>query len=273
MHGAIGIAVLWFLFAGSHVGLAVRSVRSRLVAALGERGFLALFSGAAAIGFSALVVYYARHRFGGVAGLGLATSPWRLPLMAVAFIGVVLMFAMDYVKSPTALFDQPIRGPRGLERITRHPFFAGVTLLAVAHVLLATRLVSTVFFAGLATLAIVGAWHQDRKLLARRGPAYAEYLRQTSAVPFAAIVSGRQRLGWGDISVRGLAVGVVAAIAVRTVHPAIFSHDGVWVIVAVLGGAAVSGFRASRRVRRLRAASAPARSLAEDGLRPSERPA
>ena len=53
--------------------------------------------------------------------------------------------------------------------MTRHPFFVGVALLASAHVLLATRLVGAVFFAGLAALAILGARHQDRKILARRG--------------------------------------------------------------------------------------------------------
>src|SRR5437899_13047458 len=63
--------------------------------------------------------------------------------------------------------NPPIRAPRGVERVTRHPFFVGVALLASAHVLLATRLVGAVFFAGLAALAILGAWHQDRTLPAR----------------------------------------------------------------------------------------------------------
>src|SRR4030095_11369959 len=96
---------------------------------------------------------------------------------------------------------------RGIEKITRHPFFAGVGLFALAHALLATRLAGTVFFGGLLLLVVVGSWHQDRKLLARRGAPYAAYLANTSAVPFAAVLSGRQQLNWSDVAARGVALG------------------------------------------------------------------
>ena len=37
-------ALLWLLFGGTHVGLAARPIRSRLVRGLGETGFIALYS-------------------------------------------------------------------------------------------------------------------------------------------------------------------------------------------------------------------------------------
>ena len=86
-----------------------------------------------------------------------------------------------------------------MERITRHAFFWGLGMLAIAHALLATRLVGTVLFTGVALVAIGGSYHQDRKLLARIGRPYADYLAATSAVPFAAIVAGRQRFPWTDL--------------------------------------------------------------------------
>src|SRR5262249_60253032 len=95
---------------------------------------------------------------------------------------------------PYALANDAAREPRGLERITRHPFLVGVALTAGAHALLAPHLIGTVFSAGLLALALGGAWHQDRKLLARRGHPFAAFLAATPLVPFAAIVSGRQRL-------------------------------------------------------------------------------
>lgn len=252
MTPATVVGLLWLGFGGTHVLLGGARVRAALVARLGESGFLALFSAVAAVTFGALVTYYAGHRFEGAPGLALGGSPAaRGLLMAVVVAGVTLAFLMDYAKSPTALFNPPIRAPRGIERITRHPFFAGVALLALAHVLLATRLVGAVFFAGLATLAIVGAWHQDRKLLARRGEAYAGYLAATSAVPFAAIVAGRQRFVGREISLRGLVLGLAIAAALRAVHASIFAHGGAWVIGALLVGAAVSTRRAWQRTRRL----------------------
>jgi len=246
------VGLLWLAFGGSHVLLTGARVRAALVARLGEGGFLALFSAVAAVTFGALATYYATHRFAGAPGLGLGGTPLtRAALMAVVVAGVTLAFVMDYAKSPTALFNQPIRPPRGIERVTRHPFFAGVALLALAHVLLATRLVGTVFFAGLATLAIAGAWHQDRKLLLRRGAPYAGYLAATSALPFAAILAGRQRLVWREIPFRGVVVGLAIAAGLRAIHASIFAHGGAWVIGALLLGAAFSTHQAWQRARHL----------------------
>ena len=252
---ATTVALLWLVFGGTHVGLATARVRAALVARLGEGGFLVFYSCVATVTVAALSFYYATHRFAGASGLALGRFPGlRLVLMAVVVVGIALMFIMDYAKSPTALFDQPIRTPRGIERVTRHPFFAGVALLALAHALLATRLVGTIFFAGLAGLAIAGAWHQDRKLLRRRGEPYASYLAATSAVPFAAILAGRQRFVWREIPLRGVLLGLVIAAGLRAVHASIFAHGGAWVIGALVAGAAISSARAWLRARRLAAA-------------------
>jgi uncharacterized membrane protein len=251
---ALTVALLWVVFGGTHVGLATARVRAALVARLGDAGFLALFSGVAAVSFSVLASYYATHRFAGAPGLALGRSTGvRLGLMAVVVTGVTLTFLLDYARSPTALFDQPIHAPHGIERVTRHPFFAGVALLALAHVLLAAHLVGTVFFAGLAALASAGAWHQDRKLLGRRGGPYGGYLAATSALPFAAILAGRQRLVWREIPPRGLLLGLAAAAALRAVHASIFAHGGAWVIGVLLAGAAISTRRAWLRAQRLAA--------------------
>ena len=83
--------------------------------------------------------------------------------------------------------------------MTRHPFFVGLALFGAAHALLAPRLVGAVAMGSLALFAGVGAWLQDRKLLALRGEDYCDYLAVTSAIPFAAILAGRQRLVWGEL--------------------------------------------------------------------------
>ncbi len=256
MEPTLGVGLLWVVFGGTHIGLAAGPIRGRLVARLGELGFIAFFYLVAATSFGVLVAYYAAHRFEGTAGLALASIPALCAtLMVVAVAGLALTapaLAM-YPSLPAALFGPPIGAVRGIERITRHPFFAGLALFALAHALLATRLVGTVFFAGFALLSALGAWHQDIKLLARRGTPYADYLAATSAVPFAAVVSGRQRLVWRELPVAALAVGFGIALALRARHDAIFAHGGAWVIGVVVGGGFIAGLNAWRRSHRVAA--------------------
>lgn len=266
MEPTLGVALLWVVFGGTHIGLASAPLRRRLVARLGEVGFTVIFFVVASASFGVLVAYYAAHRFEGASGLALASIPalrWALMIVAVAGLALTAPALVVYPRLPSALFGQPIRSAQGIERITRHPFFAGFALFAVAHALLAVRLVGTVFFTGLALLSVLGAWHQDRKLLARRGAPYADYLSATSAVPFAAVVSGRQRLVWRELPVTALAVGVGVALLLRVEHDAIFAHGGAWVIGVIVVGGLFAGLNAWRRSHRV--ASSPAGIAAASG--------
>ena len=250
---AVTTALLWLVFAGTHIGLTTRRVRGALVARLGEGGFTALFSVVASVAFAAAVAYYAAHRGEGAPGPALAAVPaLRWTLMGTVVLGIVLVSAgsTTYPGSPYDMFCWTVRAPRGIERITRHPFFAGVALFSLAHALLATRLVGTVAFGGLALLAIVGAWHQDAKLLARRGEPYADYLATTSVVPLAAAVAGRQRPVWRELPLGGALAGAGIAVALRMVHDSIFARGGVWVIATVIGAAGVFTWQSWRRAQR-----------------------
>jgi uncharacterized membrane protein len=274
MAPAIGMATLWLLFGGTHIGLATARIRARLVERLGEWGFVLAYSAVAAACFALLVSYYAAHRFEGAPGPGLGALPaCRVALVAVVVAGVVLATAslVVYPRSPMALFNETVREPYGLERITRHSFFVGVALLGAAHALLATHLVGTVFAGGLALLAAAGAWHQDRKLLRLRGEPYAAYLAATSAFPLTAILAGRQRLVWREMPVVSLAAGLVVAFLLRRVHGALLDHGGAWVIGGALGGAAVATVQAWRQ-RNRRIASRRPRVLAapQDSLHPRD---
>jgi uncharacterized membrane protein len=178
--------------------------------------------------------------------------------MGVIAAGVALAGAglAVYPRMPMALFGQRIREPRGVERISRHPFFAGMALAALAHVLLATRLTGTIFAAGFAVLSLVGPLHQDRKLLARRGEPYRAYLEATSFVPFAAIAAGRQRLVMGEIPFRAIGWGLAVTVVLRLGHDLIFAHGGAWLIGALIAGALLAGGQTLLRARRQTAKTA-----------------
>jgi len=259
MEPALGMGVLWLLFAGTHIGLATHPVRGALVARLGERGFGAFFSLVASVAYTVIVSYYAAHRFAGAPGLALGHVPaLRWPLMAIVAAGVALTIGAlaAYPRSPMAMFSTKVPAPRGIGRITRHAFFVGVALVAAAHVLLATRLVGTVFMGGFGLLALAGAWHQDRKLLHLRGEPYADYLAATSVMPFAAVIGGRQRVVWGELPWASLAAGLAIAVLLRAVHASIFAHGGAWVVGVTLAGAALATLGSWRRARRRRTADA-----------------
>lgn len=248
MDPAVTIAGYWLLFAGTHIGLSVTPVRAPLARRLGEFGFSALFSLIAAGAFTLLVRAYAALRFEGVRGISLADfAGAREVLLVLSVAAVVLALASlaRYAGSPYALYSEGHDGePRGLERVSRHAFFAAMTLFGTAHALLATRLVGTVFFGALAAFAMLGAWHQDRKLLARRGEPYARFLAVTSTIPFAAIVARRQRLVLRELPWLHLAGALAIAFGLRSVHGAILSAGGVWVIAVFVGGAALLMFEA-----------------------------
>lgn len=260
MEPAIAVALLWVLFAGTHVGLATRRVRAALVARLGEWGFVIVFSAVASVAFAALVHVYAITRFTGIGGPALgAHGGVRIGLVA-ATVGGLILAVTSLVGYPGSAYavgsTRPIR-PRGLERITRHPFFVGTAMMATAHGLLASRLVGSVFFTGLALLSLAGAWHQDRKLRARLGPPFASFLEATSVVPFAAIAAGRQRLVARELPWWSLAGSAGVALVLARVHDAIFAAGGAWVIGVVVGGAWVFVLQDWRLERRRRAGTAP----------------
>jgi uncharacterized membrane protein len=256
MSDVLLVASLWLLFGGSHVALATRRVREALASRFGERAFTTGYVLVASSTFAALVAGYSSVRFSEPPGIAMAAVAWaRAPLFAAAATGIVFMVAAlapsAYWESPAAILQGGVRQPRGLERITRHPFFTGTALWAGSHALLSMRLTGTVFFAGFVVLVTVGPVHQARKLCARKGEPYVRYLESTSAIPFVAILRGRQRLVFRELPWAALALGAVLAYGVWQVHDRIFAWYGAPLIAVVVGGGWVIDVISLRRARRV----------------------
>jgi uncharacterized membrane protein len=239
MDPVLRVALAFALFAATHLGLAWPPVRQPLVARLGQWGFTLLFSCVAWITFGLAISTYAAHAGEGPAGPGLGAQPAaRVLLVGAIALGAMLMtgaFA-GYLGSPYAPAGAGVSSPRGLARVTRHPFFVGVALLGTAHALLATRLVGAVAMGFLGVYALVGAALQDRKLAELRGEPYLRYLAKSSLLPFAAIAAGRQRLVASELPYATLLLGLVLAWSLRAVHGHLFDHGGAYVIAAVVIG-------------------------------------
>ena len=154
------IALLSALFIVTHIGMATAKTRAQIVGRFGEKGFLTLYSTLASVQFGVLIAYYAAHRFDGAAGFSLGATPAiRAMLIGVIVAGIALMGGslVTYPDSPFGVAGHNFREPYGIERISRHAFFAGTFLFATAHALLSSHLNGTIFFSSTAVLR----WNQS----------------------------------------------------------------------------------------------------------------
>ena len=256
MHAAWITAALWFLFGGSHLLLSRRATRQRLISRFGETGFIALYSAVAILCFGALVHYVALHRDEGPKGWLLPTiPPISGALILASVLGLTLSIAgvVVYPQLPMAAFAHRSPRARGIQQITRHPFFVGIATWAAAHCLLSVHPVSFVFFLGFVLLALLGGIHQDRRLMAELGEPYRSYLASTSWVPFLAVLRGKQKLRWREQPWWAYALGLGSSLALRELHAHLFDFGGLWIALAfALGSIAAmlsSRLRAEHRKR------------------------
>lgn len=222
MSVTLGIVALWLLFAATHMGMSSQRLRPRLVAALGERGFLGVYSLLALAIFTALCWLYFANRHAGV----MLWSPivtgraglWTLyVLQAVAW---VLVVAGNLSPSPASIAPDPKRGeePRGVHLLTRHPLFMGVGLFGALHLLVMGFASDVAFFAGFPLFAIAGCAHQDRRKLAT----LAGYPAWHAATPFLPFTGRATLRGLRELPPLAIAIGVAATIALRWLHGPLF---------------------------------------------------
>jgi uncharacterized membrane protein len=79
-----------------------------------------------------------------------------------------------------------------------------------------------IFFATFPALGIIGGLHQDARKIRELGESYLEFKAKTSFVPFAALISGRQRWTSADMPWAAIGVGTLLTIAIVALHPIIF---------------------------------------------------
>ncbi len=171
-------------FVGTHF-LMSHPLRSAMVSALGEKGFLGVYSLVSIATLAWMVIAYRAVPYGPGAwdaGDGL----WALASLLM-WIGSVL-FTGSLMGNPA--FPAPganaaaARRPKGVFRITRHPMMWSFTLWGVVHILIAPRPENFVLCGAIILLALVGAALQDGKKKRLMGDAWASWVTRTSFVPF-----------------------------------------------------------------------------------------
>lgn len=222
MSGSFWILFWWLAFGATHTILSSLTLRPRFIARLGERGFQGLYSLVAFATFVPLVQVYFANKHAGPLLWNLSALPGvRVLAVALSGIAVVLLVLAFAQPSPTGLVPGVPRRARGITRITRHALFMAIGLWGIAHTLVNGFLTDVLFFGGFIAYALYGSHHQDLRKQ-RDGTDMAAFYAETSLLPFAAILGGRNRLVLSEIPVLGLALGIVAAALVYTYHERLF---------------------------------------------------
>jgi uncharacterized membrane protein len=205
------------LFLGLHALLSGSPLRSWVVARSGEAVFKAGFSLAIALILMWMARAYTQAPRIVTWGAATALQPLAVALVLLAF---VLFAASLAERNPTTLGLLPPDRveARGMIRITRHPGLLGLGLWGLAHFIVNGDWASHLLFGSFAFEGLIAPLNLDRKYRHRHGAAWEVFARQTSYLPFVAILQGRNRLAWRELPWRAMAVGVAACGIAAALH-------------------------------------------------------
>lgn len=216
---------MWLLLAalawtGLHVGISGTGLRDRIVARLGEAGFTIAFS---VLSFAALGLMVLAWQAAGTTPLWFAPG-WLRWVIAALMLPLFIAFAAALAGNPTAVGGGTLlaRGPRGIQRITRHPMLCAFAGWAALHILGNGDTAAMVFFGAFLVTAIAGMPSIDAKMARRHPQAWPGFAAATSILPFAAILAGRNRLVAREIGWLAPLAGVLLWAAVLHGHRILF---------------------------------------------------
>ncbi len=223
------------VFVGGHFLLSSAPLRDPLVGAIQLRPFRLVYAIAMVVALTWMVMAYGRAPYYSLWFPPLWTA-W-VPLLTMPLASVLLVLGLAG-SSPTgiggeALVDaRPGTGAEGATTITRHPFLWGTTLWAVGHLAVRGDLASMILFSAIVVLSLGGMWHIDQRRERELGAAWGPIKLTTSAIPFAAALTGRGRVDWRGIGPWRPVAGIGLYAALLAAHRFVIGVDP----LAILNG-------------------------------------
>ena len=229
MKSAALILFWWLMFGGTHIIGSSIPVRTYLIRRVGNLGFKGVYSLVALATFIPLCYYYFNHKHAGYI-LYNSGNFMQLPaqlLMLAAFITLLQgLVSANPMTTQAELSGRFINSGHGIQRITRHSQNVSFGLFGLAHLLVNPYMGDWIFFGGFIVYGIVSAMHQDRRLRATGPVQVKEFMADTSAIPFAAIIRGKQRFGLEEYYPPALVASTVLFILLKLLHPMLFGGFG-----------------------------------------------
>jgi uncharacterized membrane protein len=215
----------WVLFGGTHIGLSSYRVRKQLVDRLGEKKFQGVYSlvGLPIFVFLCVAFGYAPYDDPLFLAWGKDSRVFIYLCDFTMLIGLVIFFCAFF--NPTPLGGNSTKfDPYGITRITRHPQNVGFALFGLSHLLVNRTVADWIFYGGFIIFAYFGSVHQDNRKIREIGSELQDYVSQTSVIPFWAIITGKQKLEFGEISKKGIILAIFVTVMARILHPSIFQR-------------------------------------------------
>ncbi len=196
------------VFVFGHFLLSSRPFRAPLVRALGQGGFLPLYSVLIAAAFLWMLAAYRN---------------W-VPILVMP-VAIFLVLAGITSTNPTMVGAEqriaaggPARRAPGIISVTRHPFLWGTALWAASHLAANGTAAEIIVMGGILVLSLGGMAHIDQRREAALGSAWGPIKLTTSVVPFLAVLGGRCKLDWAGIGWWRPAGALVLYAAIMHAH-------------------------------------------------------
>ncbi len=225
MKDVILIFIWWLLFGGSHILGSTIGVRTYVIGKIGNLGFKALYSLVALATFIPLCWVYLTNKHGGQLLFTpgnthqLFTHIFMLAALIVLFQGLATPSPITTQAELTGTFRP---NAKGIQRVTRHPQNFAFALFGLSHLLVNPYVGDWIFFGGFIVYGVASSIHQDKRTLVTGPEQVRQFQSDTSAMPFYAILTGKQRLALQEYNTYGLVAAIIVFILLRLYHPVLF---------------------------------------------------
>jgi uncharacterized membrane protein len=132
-----------------------------------------------------------------------ATDPWWAVGDGIWIAVTIVMLLASLLLMGSLIGNPALPGPamarapepRGVFTITRHPMMWAFALWALCHIAIMPNAANAIVSVAILVLALVGSKLQDAKKEALQPEMWRDWEAKTSWLPFAAIASGKAKLG------------------------------------------------------------------------------
>ncbi|CAI8177316.1 MAG: Uncharacterised protein [Prochlorococcus marinus str. MIT 9215] len=213
-HSSLVMLGLLMLFAIIHSGGA--AVRRQAEARIGARAWRLIFAAASIPSAVIVIGYFLAHRYDGIRLWNLQGVPGMVPLVWIlTAISFLFLYPATYnlLEIPALVKPEMRLYASGIIRISRHPQAIGQILWCFSHQLWIGSSFTLITCIGLIGHHMFAVWHGDRRLQAQFGKSFEELQKNTSVLPFVAVLDGRQPIIWQEL-LRPAQLGIAIAIGV-----------------------------------------------------------
>ena len=163
-----------------------------------------------------LISYFLAHRYDGIRLWNFQGNNYVFLLVWIlTAISFLFLYPATYnlLEIPSVLKPQVRIYGTGIMRITRHPQAFGQIIWCFAHTLWIGTSFTLVTSIGLVLHHLFAIWHGDKRLANRFGEEFENFKKNTSIIPFVAILDGRQQIKIKEFF-KFSQLGILLAIAV-----------------------------------------------------------